>query len=118
GSGVGAGDAVAGRVFGSPRGLEPLEGSEEVGGAVDAQGGERARAEMVDIDVLRHQQAVARPKSPHRQVVVLEEAGAEALVEAAQAVEYLAAGQQAEARQPFHRQRLAGELPRPPGGEG
>jgi hypothetical protein len=72
---------------------------------------------LVEEDILRHQQPVTGLANADAQVVIIEEPQAEALVEAAHLVEHVAAGQQAEAGQPLHRERLAGVLAAPPGRE-
>ena len=64
---------------------------------VDLGGGERAAALVVDERVERDPRAEAGGLDAQAEVVVLEVAGAEALLEAADAVERVAPGEQAEA---------------------
>src|SRR5947209_5220780 len=94
----------------APLGFEALEVCHQLLPAINVQGGKRAAAEVVDENVLRHQGLEAGLPDAYPQVVVVEEAQAELLIEAADLVQHLAPGQQAEARQPLHLQTLAGEL--------
>ena len=111
------GEAIAGRALRAPFLAEPGEVLFELSAAVDPQRGERPAAEVVDEHVECQQQMKAGLASADAQVVVVEEAQAEALVEAADAVEDLAADQQAEAGEPLDADRPAGEFAAPPRGE-
>src|SRR5438876_894517 len=86
--------------------------------AIDAQPGEGAAAEVVDIHAQGHRQLVPRLSCPHAQVVVLEIPQAEALVQAAELLEHVAAQQQAEAQQPLRLESTAALFLPPAGGKG
>ena len=111
-------DPIAGRSLGAPLVAEPGVVLLQLPAAVDPQSGERPAAVVVHEHVKRHQQVEARLAGPDAQVVVVEETQAIALVQAADAVEDLAADQQAEAREPLDPHRPARELAAPPRREG
>ena len=79
---------------------------------VDPRAGEGPAAEVVHEQVAGHGQLEAGPAGPHRQVVVVEEAQAEPLVEPADRLEDRPLDEQAEARE-LRRGRTTGRGARP-----